>query len=170
MVAGVEVVGATEVVEVAVGALCDSAVPDGEAEVVVVEAGADGAAESAGAVALAGVSEVPCDAEPEDDAEGAGAAEAEVADGATLDTASTRSVPGATVDVVAITGGTEEATTVVATASTAAAAVVGPEPLSPPEEQAEPTNPKAATTATAKTHFVFLITENLSSENSGFIF
>ena len=125
-------------------------------------------------VVLPGVSEVPCGAEPEDDAEGAGAAEAEVADGATLGTGSTRSVPGATgaaVDVVAVTGGTEEATTVVATASTATSVVAVSEPLSPPpEEQAEPTNPKTAATATARTHFVFLITENLSSENSGFIF
>ena len=111
-------------------------------------------------VVLPGVSEVPCGAEPEDDAEGAGAAEAEVADGATLGTGSARSVPraaGAAVDVVAVTGGTE-------------AAVVGPGLLSPPEEQPAPTSPKTAATAAAKTHFVCLIPKKPLTADSGFIF
>ena len=122
----VAVGGATEVVEVEVVVVA-------EAVVVVV-------------VALPGVSEFPCGAEPEDDAEGAVSSGVEVA-GATLGTGSTRPVPGTTgaaVDIVAVTGGTEEAE-------------VGPRLLSLPEEQPAPTNPKTAAIAAAKTHFVFLI-------------
>ena len=125
--------GAAEVVEV----------------VVVVEAVA------AVVVVLPGVSEVPCGAEPEDDAEGAGAAEAEVADGATLGTGSARPVPGAAVDVVVVSGGAEAAE--VATASTSVAAVVTAGLLSSPEEHAVPTSPKTTATAAARTHFVCLI-------------
>ena len=123
-------------------------------------------------VVLLGSSEVPCGAESEDDAEGAGAAEAEVADGATLGTGSTSPVPGATgaeVDVVSVTGGTEEVTSVVVTAL-AAVAVVGPGPLSsPPDEQAEAISPKTAAIAAASTNFVCFIAENLMPD-CGFIF
>ena len=152
VVAGVEVVVVGGVAKVVV------AVVVVEAVVVVV-------------VVLPGVSEVPCGAEPEDDAEGAVSAEAEVADGATLGTGSTRSVPGATgaaVDVVVVSGGTEEATTVVVTAL-ATAAVVGPVPLSPLDEQAEAISPKTAAIAAASTNFVCFIAENLMPD-SGFIF
>ena len=94
----------------------------------------------------------------------AGAVSASDADGKLR---SPTTLPTASVIVVAVPVGAE--VTEVATASVAA--VVSAGLLSPPpEEQAEPTNPKTAATATARTHFVFLITESLSSENSGFIF
>ena len=69
--------------------------------------------------------------------------------------------------VAGVSGGAEAAE--VATAS--APVAVGPGLLSSPsEEQAAPTSPKTAAIATASTNFVCFIAENLSSDNSGFIF
>ena len=142
-------------VVVVVVVVVEVVVVGGAAEVVVVAVVVVAETVAVVVVVLPGVSEVPCGAESEDDAEGTASAEAEVADGGTLGTGSTCSVPGAAVDVMAVTGGTEETTSVVVTALVAAA-VVGPGLLSPPpEEQPAPTSPKTA----AKTHFVCLISK-----------
>ena len=141
----------------------------GVAEVVVVAVVVVAETVAVVVVVLPGVSEVPCGAESEDDAEGATSAEPEVADGATLGTGSTFSVPGAAVDVVAVTGGTEEATSVVATARVASVVAVSGL-LSPPDEQAEPTSPKTAAIATARTHFACLTTKKPLMSDVGFIF
>ena len=148
------------VVVVVVVVVVEVVVVGGAAEVVIVVVVAEAVAVVV--VVLPGVSEVPCGAESEDDAEGATSAEPEVADGATLGTGSTFSVPGAAgaaVDVVAVTGGTEEATSVVATALVASVVAVSGLLSPPPEEQAEPTSPKTAAIATAKTNFACLTTK-----------
>ncbi len=156
-------------VVVVVVVVVEVVVVGGAAEVVVVTVVVVAETVAVVVVVLPGVSEVPCGAESEDDAEGATSAEPEVADGATLGTGSTFSVPGAAVDVVAVTGGTEEATSVVVTAL-AAAAVVDPGPLSsPPNEQAEPTSPKTAAKAAVKTNFACLTTKKSIISDSGFI-
>ena len=159
-------------VVVVVVVVVEVVVVGGAAEVVVVAVVVVAETVAVVVVVLPGVSEVPCGAESEDDAEGATSAEPEVADGATLGTGSTFSVPGsagAAVDVVAVTGGTEEATSVVATAL-AAAAVVDPGPLSsPPNEQAEPTSPKTTAKAAVKTNFACLTIKKSIISDSGFI-
>ena len=145
-------------------------------EVVVVLAEAVAAAV---VVVLLGGSEVPRGAEPEDDAEGAVSAEPEVGGAVSsepavsaLDTGSACSVPGAAgakVVVLSVVSG-RATVSVGATLPTAAPVVAVSGLLSSPEEQAEPTSPKTAATATAKTHFVCLIPKKPLTADSGFIF
>ena len=157
-------------VVVVVVVVVEVVVVGGAAEVVVVAVVVVAEAVVVVVVVLLGGSEVPGDAEPEDDTEGTASAEPEVA---ALGTGSACSVPGsagAAVDVVAVTGGTEEATSVVATALVASVVAVSGLLSPPPDEQAEPTSPKTAAIATARTHFACLTTKKPLMSDVGFIF
>ena len=141
-------------------------------EVVVVEVVvvlAEAVAAAVVVVLLLGGSEVPCDAEPEDDAEGAVSAEPAVS---ALGTGSTRSVPGAAgakVVVMSVVSG-RATVSVVATVPTTAPVVAVSGLLSPPEEQAEAASPKTAAKAATETDFVCLIPKKPLTADSGFIF
>ena len=117
-------------------------------------------------VVLLGGSEVPCGAEPEDDTEGTASAEPEVGGAGSsepavpaLGTASACSVSGAAVVVASVVSGRATVSAVATPPTTASVVAVSGLLSPPPDEQAEPTSPKTAAKAAAKTNFACLTTK-----------